>query len=110
MVGCMKIGRTWRALALRTYWGMGSEARKMVADRVKAKGGALRDRKTCLNLRLDNGRPHGVYVCQRCQRPTVLYVCVFCVIIGRMQHHSTIATCKKLSKSKIYSLFPCSTD
>jgi hypothetical protein len=33
------------------YWGMGSEARKMVADRVKAKGGALRNRKTCLNLR-----------------------------------------------------------
>jgi hypothetical protein len=42
------------------YWGMGSEARKMVADRVKAKGGALRDRKTYLNLRLDNGRRHGV--------------------------------------------------
>jgi hypothetical protein len=29
---------------------MGSEAQKMVADRVKAKGGALRDRR--LNLRL----------------------------------------------------------
>jgi hypothetical protein len=43
------------------YWGMGSEARKMVADRVKAKGDALRDRKTCLNLRLDNGRRHGAY-------------------------------------------------
>ncbi|KAJ8581056.1 hypothetical protein M405DRAFT_847282 [Rhizopogon salebrosus TDB-379] len=45
------------------YWGMGSEARKTVADRVKAKGGALRDRKTRLNLRLGNGRRHayGVY-------------------------------------------------
>ena len=41
---------------------MGSEARKTVADHVKAKGGALRDRKTCLNLHLDNGRRHGVYV------------------------------------------------
>jgi hypothetical protein len=50
----------------------------MVADRVKAKGGALRDRKT---LRLDNGRRHGV---------CCMYVYVLCVIIGRMQHHSTM--------------------
>ena len=42
---------------------MGSEARKMVADYVKAEGGAMRDQKTCLNLRLDNGRRHGVYQC-----------------------------------------------
>ena len=60
MVGCMRIGRTRRALE-GTSTG-GSEARKMVADRVKAKGGALRDQKTCLNLRLDNGRRHGAYV------------------------------------------------
>jgi len=52
------------------YWEMGSEARKMVADHVKAKGGPCPDRKNCLNLRLHNGRRHGVYVCQR---PTVLY-------------------------------------
>jgi len=57
----------------------------MIADRVKAEGGALRDRKAGLNLHLDNGRRHGVYVSeyvmfQRCQRTTVLYVCVcFCV-------------------------------
>ena len=57
----------------------------MIADRVKAEEGALRDRKACLNLHLDNGRRHGVYVSeyvmfQRCQRTTVLYVCVcFCV-------------------------------
>jgi hypothetical protein len=43
------------------YWGMGSEAQKTVAYRVKAKGGALRDRKTRLNLRLGYGRRHGVY-------------------------------------------------
>jgi hypothetical protein len=49
---------------------MGSEARKTVADRVKAKGGALRDRKTRLNLRLGNGRRHGVYV---------VCMCMFCV-------------------------------
>ena len=61
----------------------GSEARKMVADWVKAEGDALRDRKAGLNLHLDNGRRHGVYVSeyvmfQRCQ--CVLYVCVcFCV-------------------------------
>jgi len=66
MVGCMRIGRT-RGHNLK-YWGMGSEARKMVPDRVKAKGGALRDRKTCLNLRLDNcQRP--IFTSQCSQRP-----------------------------------------
>jgi len=57
------------------YWRMGSEARKMVADRVKAKGSALRDRKTCLNLRLDNGRRHGVLT-SNC----VVCMCIFCVL------------------------------
>jgi hypothetical protein len=47
----------------------------MVADRVKAKGGALRDRKTCLNLRLDKGRQHGVYV-----SIMSTYVCVYFVV------------------------------
>jgi hypothetical protein len=60
------------------YWGMGSEARKMVADHMKAKGGALRDRKTCLNLRLDNGRCVCEYVnvvnAQLCCM--YVYVCV----------------------------------
>ena len=60
------------------YWGMGSEARKMVADHVKAKGGALRDRKTCLNLRLDNGRRHGVYVSMSTPN-CVVCMCMFCV-------------------------------
>ena len=61
------------------YWGMGSEARKMVADHMKAKGGALRDRKTCLNLRLDNGRRHGVYVSMSTlSTPNcVVYLCMF---------------------------------
>ena len=59
---------------LDACWGMGSEARKMVADRVKAKGGALRDRKTCLTLRLDKGRQHGVYVSMS------TYVCAYFVV------------------------------
>jgi hypothetical protein len=50
----------------------------MVADRVKAKGGALRDRKT---LRLDNGRRHGVYVSMSTlSTPNcVVCMCMFCV-------------------------------
>ena len=72
------------------YWGMGSEARKMVADHVKAKGGALRDRKTCLNLRLDNGRRHGVYVSMSTPN-CVVCMCMFvCVIIGRMEPHTLL--------------------
>jgi hypothetical protein len=55
----------------------------MVADRVKAKGGALRDRKTCLNLRLDNGRRHGVYVSEYVSvvnaQLSLVCMCMFCV-------------------------------
>ena len=70
---------------------MGSEARKTVADHVKAKGGALRDQKTCLNLRLDNGRRHGVYVSMSTPN-CVVCMCMFvCVIIGRMERHSLLA-------------------
>jgi hypothetical protein len=64
------------------YWEMGSEARKTVPDRVKAKGGTLRDRKTRLNLRLGNGRRHGVYVSistlstLNCVVCTCMFVCV----------------------------------
>jgi len=67
------------------YWGMGSEARNMVADHMKAKGGALRDRKTCLNLYSDNGRRHGVYMgMSMLSTPNcVVCLCMFvCVIIG----------------------------
>ena len=51
MVGRMKIGRTRRALdgTIAGGWARrhgGTEARKTVADRVKAEGGALRVRKT----------------------------------------------------------------
>jgi hypothetical protein len=71
---------------------MGSEAQKTVADRVKAKGGALRDRKTHLNLRLGYGRRHGVYVSMMSTLSTlncVVCMCVFvCVIIGRMHRHN----------------------
>jgi hypothetical protein len=72
------------------YWEMGSEARKTVPDRVKAKGGALRDRKTRLNLRLGNERRHGVYVSMSTLSTLncVVCMCMFvCVIIGRMQRH-----------------------
>jgi hypothetical protein len=58
------------------YWEMGSEARKTVPDRVKAKGGALRDRKTRLNLRLGNGRRHGVYVSMSTLSTLNCVVCV----------------------------------
>ena len=69
---------------------------------MKAKGGALRDRKTCLNLRLDNGRRHGVYVSecvmfQRCQHTNVTMF--LCVIIGRMQHGA-------ISKRKVREVWP----
>jgi len=59
----------------------------MAADHVKAKESALRDRKTCLNLRLDNGRRHGLYVSMSTPN-CVVCMCMFvCVIIGRMEHH-----------------------
>ena len=59
----------------------------MVADHMKAKGGALRDRKTCLNLHLDNSRRHGVYVSMSTPN-CVVCMCMFvCVIIGRMERH-----------------------
>jgi hypothetical protein len=48
----------------------------MVADHVKAKGRALRDRKTCLNFRLDNGRRHGVYVSMSTPKLCCMYVYV----------------------------------
>jgi hypothetical protein len=70
----------------------------MVADRVKVKGGALRDRKTCLNLRLDNGRRHGVYVSMSTPNCVVCMcmfqcVCVY-IIIGRMEHHIYVTLAK----------------
>jgi hypothetical protein len=53
-VGRMRIDRTRRALEGTSTggWTADSEAQKTVADHVKVKGGALRDRKTHLNLRL----------------------------------------------------------
>ena len=75
------------------YWRMGSEARKIVADHVKEKGGAMRDQKTWLHLRLDNGRRHGVYgVCEYVKLNStpncVVCMCMFvCVIIGQVEHH-----------------------
>jgi hypothetical protein len=50
------------ALGCCTRQGRRTVGRMTVADRVKAKGGALRDRKTRLNLHLGYGRRHGVYV------------------------------------------------
>jgi hypothetical protein len=77
-VGRMRTGRTRRR-------------ERRVADHVKARGGALRDRKTRLNLRqLGYGRRHGVYVSMSrlSTLNCVVCMCVFvCVIIGRMQRH-----------------------
>jgi uncharacterized membrane protein len=93
---------------------MGSEAQKTVADRVKAKGGALRDRKTRLNLRLGYGRRHGVYVSMSTLSTLncVVCMCVFvCVIIGRMQHHrvgSGVQSHKPLAILTITILVICS--
>jgi hypothetical protein len=81
-----------------------SNYEKTVADHVKAKGGALRDRKTRLNLRLGYGRRHGVYVSMSTLSTLncVVCVCVFvCVIIGRMQRHiERLNSCQSEETSK----------
>jgi hypothetical protein len=71
-VGRMRIGRTGRAQALAD--GLGG-----AKDSCWPREGALRDRKTRLNLRLGNGRQHGVYVSMSTLLNCVVCMCMFCV-------------------------------